>query len=75
LAAPADAGAAAIAGWAARCGSHASHPTANSSAATLLRGSNGSDRKGGRYLAAPAAKKLPGKKKPPTLTLKRGKNE
>ena len=38
---------------------------------STLRGSNGSDRKGGRYLAA--AKKLPGKRKPPTLTLKRGK--
>jgi hypothetical protein len=73
LAAPADAGAAAIAGWAARCGSHASHPTANSSA-SALRGSNSNNQKGGRY-AASAAKKLSGKKKPPTLTLKRGKHE
>jgi len=37
-----------------------------------LRGTSGGDGKGGRYLAS--AKKLPGKRKPPTLTLKRGKN-
>ena len=40
---------------------------------SLVRGGPNGDRKDGRYLAAPAsAKKLPGKKKPPTLTLKRG---
>lgn len=45
-------------------------------ASPSLRGSAGNDRKGGRYLgaASTSAKKLPGKKKPPTLTLKRGKN-
>src|SRR5690348_13695970 len=44
-------------------GSHAPHQAANSSSsAPLLRGNSGGDRKGGRYLAAPAAKKLPGKK-------------
>jgi hypothetical protein len=38
-----------------------------------LRGNSGNNRKGGRYLAS-ASKKLPGKRKPPTLTLKRGKS-
>ena len=54
-------------------GSHSSHQTTNSSAG-LLRGNSGNDSKGGRYLASPA-KKLPGKRKPPTLTLKRGKHD
>lgn len=49
-------------------GSHASQQNS----ASLLRGSNSGEGKGGRYLAA---RKLPGKKKPPTLTLKRGKNQ
>lgn len=39
---------------------------------SLLRGNNKNNQKGGRYLAS-TAKKLPGKRKPPTLTLKRGK--
>jgi hypothetical protein len=40
---------------------------------SLLRGNNQNNQKGGRYLAS-ATKKLPGKRKPPTLTLKRGQN-
>ena len=54
-------------------GSHASQQSGKSSASTL-RGGNNNDQKGGRYLAR-SLKKLPGKKKPPTLTLKRGKNQ
>lgn len=56
-------------------GSGPAHVSKSSDTAGLLRGGT-SDRKGGRYLAAPSSslKKLPGKKKPPTLTLKRGKN-
>jgi len=46
-------------------------------ASSPLRGGNGNDRKGGRYLGVTetSMKKLPGKKKPPTLTLKRGTNQ
>lgn len=51
--------------------SHGSHQSAN---ASTLRGGNGNDRKGGRYLA-PAMRKLPGKRKPPTLTLKSGRGD
>ncbi|MGN6572739.1 MAG: hypothetical protein ACTHLO_15125 [Pseudolabrys sp.] len=46
-------------------------PYKATTSSSLLRGGNHNDGKGGRYLAA--AKKLPGKRKPPTLTLKRGK--
>jgi hypothetical protein len=56
-------------------GSHSSHQQTGKNSASTLRGNNGNDRKGGRYLAPAAKKKLPGKKKPPTLTLKRGKNQ
>ena len=54
-------------------GSQSSHQATSNSAA-LLGGNNGNDKKGGRYLASPA-KKLPGKRKPPTLTLKRGRHD
>ena len=56
-------------------GSRPTHDTKQvDTSSSLVRGSTSGDRKGGRYLAAPASakKKLPGKKKPPTLTLKRG---
>jgi hypothetical protein len=58
-----------------RHGSGPAHVSKPAGSTGLLRGGGG-DRKGGRYLAAPSSsqKKLPGKKKPPTLTLKRGKN-
>ena len=46
-------------------------PVTATTSSSLLRGNNGGDRKGGRYLAS-SAKKLPGKRKPPTLTLKHG---
>lgn len=59
---------------AARSGAHGSHQSSNATSATL-RGSSGNNQKGGRYLAPATAKKLPGKRKPPTLTLKRGKNQ
>ena len=48
------------------------HKPYTAKSSSLLRGTSGGDGKGGRYLAS--AKKLPGKRKPPTLTLKRGKN-
>ena len=49
-------------------------PYTATTSSSLLRGNNSGDRKGGRYLAsATTKKKLPGKHKPPTLTLKRGK--
>jgi hypothetical protein len=47
-------------------------PYTATTSSSLLRGNNTNGQKGGRYLAS--AKKLPGKRKPPTLTLKRGKN-
>ena len=46
---------------------HAAQQSASTSSSTLRGNSN--DRKGGRYLAR-AIKKLPGKKKPPTVMLK-----
>ena len=42
--------------------------------ASALRGTGNNNRKGGRYLAGAGLRKLPGTKKPPTLTLKRGRN-
>jgi hypothetical protein len=45
--------------------------TTQSGRASLLRGNNGGDRKGGRYLAS-SARKLPGTRKSSTVTLKRG---
>ena len=58
-------------------GSHAgdaSKLSSNSGQRTnLQRGNSGNDRKGGRYLAAPA-KQLPGATMPPKVVLKRGKN-
>jgi hypothetical protein len=58
-------------------GSHAgdsSKLSSNSGQGTnQLRGNSGNDRKGGRYLAAPA-KQLPGATTPPKVILKRGKS-
>jgi hypothetical protein len=51
----------------AKSSGHAAQQSASSSSSTLRGNSN--DRKGGRYLAR-AIKKLPGKKKPPTVMLK-----
>ena len=48
-------------------------PYTATTSSSLLRGNNQNNQKGGRYLAS-ATKKLPGKRKPPTLTLKRGKS-
>jgi hypothetical protein len=51
----------------AKSSGHAAQQSGSSSP-SILRG-NSTDRKGGRYLAR-SAKKLPGKKKPPTVMLK-----
>ena len=51
-------------------GSHSEHQSVNSSA-SLLRGSNNNNQKGGRYLA-PSMRKIPGTRKSSTVTLKRG---
>ena len=48
-------------------------PYTATTSSSLLRGNNQNNQKGGRYLAS-ATKMLPGKRKPPTLTLKRGKS-
>ena len=61
----------------AKSGSEPIHTTKQAdTSSSLLRGGTSNDRKGGRYLAtpSPSLKKLPGKKKPPTLTLIRGKS-
>jgi hypothetical protein len=50
--------------------SHSDYHSVNSSA-SLLRGSNGNNQKGGRYLSS-SVKRIPGTKKSTTVTLKRG---